>query len=248
MLVLVAEPGLEPRVSIDGVVHAGTGMYAAGDGAVLVLPAADGDLLWVRDSPDGRQLLRTAGELSWSDDELLARGAGPIELFDPALGEWRTLDAGVVASASAPVRAVLLAEAEAVHLPADYGFGGRRHRAPDRDAVDDLAAIFRLELPPHSADEDAVLDIDWAGDVAELRAEGRVIDDRFWDGERWTVSLVDAGIRPDEEVILHVLPLSPHSTIGLPAATRAQVGVEPLCRLDAITLRPREAWRRVALS
>ncbi len=248
VLVLVAEPGIGPRVSIDGVVHAGVGMYAAGSGAVLVLSAADADALWVRDAPGGRLLLRTGGELSWSDDDLLARGSGAVEVFDTARGGWRTLDAGTGAPASAPVRAVPLAEADVDSLPADYGFGGRRHRAPDRDTVDDLAAVYRLELPPYTPADDAVLDIDWAGDVAEVRAEGRVTDDRFWDGERWTVSLADAGLHPGDEVTLHVLPLSPRSTVGLPAAARAHVGAEPLCRLDAVTIRSRGSWRRVAVS
>ncbi|WP_199561982.1 hypothetical protein [Micromonospora deserti] len=66
-----------------------------------------------------------------------------------------------------------------------------RESAPAPGAFDDLAAVYRLELPDWAADpaHDALLEIDWAGDVGQLRVDGRTVTDRFWDGSRWTVNL-----------------------------------------------------------
>ena len=130
-------------------------------------------------------------------------------------------------------------------MPTDYGFRELRHSAPSRSAIVEFAAVFSLDVPAWAGEADAVLDIDWAGDVAEIRVDGHTVDDRFWDGERWSVSVQDAGIRPGSAVTLHVLPLSPHTTIGLPAAARARIGTEQLCALDAVVVRERGIWRQV---
>ncbi len=243
-LVLVAEPGLDPRVSLDGKVYAGDGMHRSGAARVLVVPAADAAHLWVRDAPAGRALLRTRGELAWSDAELLHRGELPVEQFDEASETWRALP-DAPTDLPAPVAVVPTLLRAAAGVPADHGFQGLRHSAPRRDTIDELAAVFALALPDAAFTADSVLDVDWAGDVAELRVDGRTVDDRFWDGERWTVSVVDAGIHPTSAVTLHILPLSADTTIGLPAAARARLGGEQLCAVDAVTVRPRGAWRKV---
>src|SRR5690606_14243557 len=62
----------------------------------------------------------------------------------------------------------------------------------------------------------------WTGDTAQLRVDGRTVDDRFWDGTRWSVSLRDVGADADSAVTLHVLPLSPESTVRLPADAMTQ--------------------------
>lgn len=251
-LVLLAEPGIAPRISVDGVelsVSDSVGSVEVGAGRVLVLPASDADRLWVRDEAGGRALLRTDAELSWDTSGLFVRGGGAVESYDTDAGAWRVAAPAVDPVVVRSVPAVPLASAGAV--PLDYGLGGLRHRAPARAVLDDAAAVFRLELPAAAfeADADAALDLDWAGDVGELRVDGRVVDDRFWDGERWSVSTVDAGIRPDSEVTLHVLPLSHGTTLGLPAAARARLSAapagEPLWAIDAVTLRARGQWRAI---
>lgn len=260
VLVLLADAGVEPRLRVDGrelPVTPGEPV-SVGAGRVLVLPASDADRLWVRETAAGRALLRTAAELSWDDAVLWARGPGVVEVFDEVGGAWRSLDREPAAAdpgGPTPLTPVVLAEAAVRAVPADYGFGRARHRAPDADVVDDLAAVFRLDLPASASDTaaDAVLDIDWAGDVAQLRVGGRVVDDRFWDGERWTVSVRDAGIRPGDEVTLHVLPLRVDTTIGLPAAARARLEAaaqiaDTLGVVDAVTLRVRGRWRPVGRS
>ncbi|MGO8608628.1 hypothetical protein ACC848_37270, partial [Rhizobium johnstonii] len=171
-LVLVAEAGIEPQVSIDGKVHTGTGIFAGSGGFVLVLPATDAGLLWVRDAPEGRTLLRTAGELSWNSELLLARGDATVELFDTDAGSWRML---TVARADPPVSGAVIPDLirAARTVPADHGFRDLRHSAPTRAAIDEYAAVFAVALPEaaFSPEADAVLDIDWAGDVGELRVD-----------------------------------------------------------------------------
>lgn len=245
-LVLVAEPGIEPRVSVDGTEYAGEGMFAVPGGRIFVLPATEADLLWVRDAPTGRTLWRTTGELSWDSTAVLRRGEGPVEVFDTATGGWRAVPvAPGVAPASVALTPALTVAAREV--PTDYGFRELRHSAPSRATIDEFAAVYRLDLPEAAFDPeaDAVIDIDWAGDVAEVRVDGQTVDDRFWDGERWSVSVVDAGIRPGSTVTLHLLPLSAQTTIGLPEAARARLTAGQLGTLDAATLRTRGAWRKV---
>lgn len=249
-LVLLAEQGIAPLVSIDGVVHeAGVGsVLPAGAGRVVVLGADDVDRLWVRESEAGRALLRTSSELSWGEGDLLVRGENAVEVFDTASGEWRVASGAAAASGSVAVD-VTEVRAAGEAPEAILGFGGVRHQAPPRAVVDEVGAVFALSLPSPATDPalDAVLDIDWAGDVAELRVDGVPVDDRFWDGEHWSVSVIDAGIRPSSEVTLHVVPLAAGTTISLPAHARARLDAADgqLAAIDAITLRARGQWRAV---
>ena len=265
-LVLVAERDIAPVISIDGIVHTvvpGTPI-AAGSGYVVVLDARDADHLWVRESDTERMLLRTAAALSWGAGDLRVRGSAPVEVYDPAARGWRELTRRNAASASAisgadaengrgssdAATAVnLTAVRTATPVPEAYGFGGSRHRAPVRDDIDQHAAVFRLDVPSEATDPtlDAVLDIDWAGDVAELRVDGRPVDDRFWDGERWSISIVDAGITPTSEVTVHLVPLPVSTTIALPSRARAclELADQQLGVIDAITIRTRGAWGAV---
>jgi beta-galactosidase len=46
---------------------------------------------------------------------------------------------------------------------------------------------------------------------------GVAVADRFWDGSPWVLNAADCGIRPGADVVLQILPLSPHAKVGLPA-------------------------------
>ncbi|GIJ46826.1 hypothetical protein Val02_37120 [Virgisporangium aliadipatigenens] len=110
-------------------------------------------------------------------------------------------------------------------VPVSYGKHEGRQSAPAPEVFEQLAAVHRLSPPDWAADPafDALLRIAWAGDVAELRLDGRPVTDRFWDGAPWTVSLRDAGYRPGAELTLHVLPLATGSTVHLPADARERL-------------------------
>lgn len=250
-LVLVADPGIPVELALDDaapciVEHGVVG--ATGADVLILEPEAP---VWVQEEADGgRRLLRASSELAFSRGGALAvRGDDAVERYDPGQRAWVPVHRRDVPTLRAEALApVLLRDAAAV--PADYGFGGLRHRAPDGDVFDALAAVHRLELPAWATDAatDAVLEIDWAGDIAELRVDGRTVDDRFWDGTRWTTSLVDAGAGPACVVTLHVLPISSDNGVWLPADARARrdAASPALIALDSVVVRERGAWREVA--
>ena len=239
-LVVAADPGIDVEVCVEGEVPrvVGAGFHPLGGGRLLVLD--DADRVWVR----GDEVFATDGELAWDDDGVAVRDAAWLRRFDPVGGTWEEI--AVPAPGPAPSAVEVVLAREAAPVPADHGFGGPRHRAPAQAVLDDDAAVYRLELG--AWDGDAVLDIDWAGDVAQLRVDGEVVDDRFWDGERWSVSLVDVGGAPGSAVTLHVLPLSVRSTVWLPPRASARLaaaagsGASQLGAVDAVSLRTRAPW------
>ena len=89
------------------------------------------------------------------------------------------------------------------------------------------------------------LRIDWAGDVGQLRVDGRPVTDRFWDGSVWTVNLRDTGWQPGAELTLHLLPLAAGSTVSLPTGARDRLLAadgQQLLALDAVRVLGRATW------
>jgi len=236
VLVTATTPGVPVEVCVEGEEPrvVGTGVHQIGTARLLVVD--DADRVWIR----GDDVYETDGELAWDDEGVAVRDATWLRRFDAATGTWVPIPVPPPLPAPRAIAATLVREPAPV--PADYGFGGPRHRAPVPTVLDDDAAVYRLELGAWEGD--AVLDIDWAGDVAQLRVDGEVVDDRFWDGERWSVSLPDVGATPASTLTLHVLPLSPHSTVWLPAAAAARraAASADLVALDAVSLRTRTPW------
>lgn len=230
-LVLTADPGIPVEAAVDDLapVVLTTGAHLIGALSILVLPDA-GDA-WVL----GDELWQCDGQLLWDGTAVEARDARYLRRYDTASRTW--LPQPVPAPVPPQPVGVRLLRA-AGQVPADYGFGGVRHRAPTAAVFDDLAAVFALEPPAWSGD--AVLDIDWAGDTAQLRVDGRTVDDRFWDGTRWSVSLRDVGADAGSAITLHVLPLSESSTVHLPEAAarrRAYAADGPLVHRVSLRVR-----------
>lgn len=263
-LVLVADAGIPVELAVGSaaatVVEPGDAPIDAGGLDILALPASDAPRLWVHENIDGeRHLLRTDAELADDGRTLWVRSpsdAVEIERYDPASRAWTPC---AVEPDASPEGAVPLCAAVALdvvrtagEVPADHGFGGRRHRAPDAAAFESAAAVHTLAMPAWATDaaHDAVLEIEWRGDVAQLRVDGETVDDRFWDGTLWRVAVRDAGITAEGTVTLHVLPLSARSTIALPTAAalvREAAAPADLVRVTAVTVRARGGWRRVAV-
>ncbi|MGN7948714.1 beta-galactosidase [Microbacterium sp. 22215] len=108
--------------------------------------------------------------------------------------------------------------------PARYGESMGRSAAPDDEQFDEVAGVWRVVLPEpqHPSEGDLVeLVVDWEGDVAQLRADGVVIADRFWDGLVWRVDITE--LAPTAELTLHVAPIAAHSVIDLDASVRERV-------------------------
>nr|WP_201470706.1 beta-galactosidase [Microbacterium hydrocarbonoxydans] len=109
--------------------------------------------------------------------------------------------------------------------PARYGESMGRSAAPDAAQFDEVAGVWRVLLPAPQEERshgDLVeLVIEWEGDVAQLRADGVVIRDRFWDGQDWRMDITD--LPPAARLTLHVAPMAAHSVIDLDASARARV-------------------------
>ena len=253
MLVLVADDGVPVEIAIDEqvprLVEPSLDPIRLAGADLLVLPSAEAARAWVR-SGDERVLLLADGELAWdAAGAISVRSplADPeVARYDPASRSWLTLEIAPRSAEAVSDDVVVEPIAPAQHPPPDYGFAGERHSAPSAQAMDELSADFRLELPAWALDpaHDAVLEIDWAGDVGELRLDGRTVDDRFWDGSRWTASVQDLGLGGGE-VHLHLLPLAAESTIWVPedAAARRAATAAPLLALDAVRVISRGGWR-----
>ena len=122
------------------------------------------------------------------------------------------------------IRAALEERRPVGEAPARYGHSRGRSAAPDSGQFDDVAGVWRLLLPESQdrADGELVeLVVDWQGDVAQLRADGVVIRDRFWDGSVWRIDVTD--VAPGAELTLHVAPIAAHSVIDLDRAVRARL-------------------------
>lgn len=249
-LVLVADAGIPVELAVEGretVVVVPSPSPLRLDGAdILVLPA--GSPVWV--GPD-RSLLLSDGDLSWGADgevRVRSREDDPsVRRYAPATHEWTDL---VVAPRTVPARSDDIAPTPvraAGDVPADYGFAGDRHSAPSVADVDARAQVHRLGLPAWAFEDahDALLEIDWAGDVGQLRVGDRIVDDRYFDGSRWLASVRDLGLTSDA-VTLHILPLSPASTVWLPSdAARRRDPSHPLVAIDRVRVVSRGPWRAV---
>jgi beta-galactosidase len=232
-LVLTASAGLPVEYAVDGVAHplepSRVPVRVSAGGAtadLLVLPAADESLVWVcSDGPAGRRLLLSADELSWGPDGQITAGGPSVLVYDPASRAFAPLPlsrSSAVASASSAVATASLVRAAGRAVPVAYGKFDGRPSAPSAETFEELAAVYRLELPAWAADPsvDALLRIGWAGDIGRLRVDSRTVTDRFWDGSEWIVSLRDAGFRAGSRVSLHLLPLAAGSPVSLPRDAR----------------------------
>ncbi|GAA2335863.1 beta-galactosidase [Dactylosporangium salmoneum] len=249
-LVLCADEGIPVEVAGVGEVEPGRSPLRLRDGAagldLLVLTPGDSAIAWVREGE--RRLLLSAADLGWgADGRIVARGAGPapeVLEYDPAAGAFRPLPLRPDGP-GAPAQDVVARPVRQFRPPRRYGERAGRASAPSARVFDELAAVYALDLPGWAGESDALLHIDWAGDVAELRIDGRAATDRFWDGSHWVVSLRDAGYGPGREVTLHVLPLDPGAPVHLPedARRRADAAGGPLLAVDRVRVEARRAWR-----
>ena len=256
-LVLIADAGIPVEIAHHGAaqpVTAGPVPLRIEDahGAaldVLVLPADDAERVWVVDAAAGaRRLLLSVDEVTWdAAGRVSVRASGPApELREYVGGAWRALEwepvDGAARAASVPARLV-----RAETMPSgDYGSRDGRQAAPHDAVLDAHAAVFRLEVPEW-VDEDAVLRIEWAGDVAQLHVDGLTVTDRFWDGSELVANLRDLGAGPHTRVELRVLPLRSDSGVHLPADAAARLAASDgaLCAVDGARIDQRGLWREI---
>jgi beta-galactosidase len=242
-LVLIAEPGIDAEIAVADSVQAVTPGLAPvrfGGLDVLVLPAGTAGSVWVTED-GGRRLLLTDDELQWdAAGTLTVKASKPadVRLYDPTIGAFTAV---TVPRSTAPILQPVTAEQlrpAAPTVPVSYGKHDGRPSAPSSETLDELAAVYRLHLPDFAADpaRDPLLRITWAGDIGELRIDGRPVTDRYWDGAEWTVNLTDAGYRPGAQVTLHLLPLAAGSPVSVPAEARSRLTASEtqLLSLDSV--------------
>ncbi|MFI6072325.1 beta-galactosidase [Actinoplanes sp. NPDC051343] len=229
-LVVTAAAGVPVEYAIDGVAHRVTPTrepVRVGDLDLLVLPAGDADLAWVcSDGPAGRRLLLSSSELTWGPSGQISSAGPDVLVYDPDSRGFSPL--ALDPADAHPLNgqgSIAVERAGGRAVPVSYGKFDGRESAPGPEVFDELAAVYRVELPGWAADpaHDALLFIGWAGDVGELRVDGRTVTDRFWDGSEWVVNLRDAGYRAGARLSLHLLPLAAGSPVWLPDDARERL-------------------------
>ncbi|MGO4235460.1 beta-galactosidase [Pseudarthrobacter sp. YAF2] len=271
-LVLAAEAGIEPRLCLpEGTVLSGEAapvggnayavpssslapVTATGSGGVLkilVLPASLADQAWVLETPRGLELVLSA-EPAWVDPRGLLAGRSlgtpSVRRYSSRSGRFEIVTADAVVREPSRLDVTVAPVRSAAAVPASFGSLAGRAAAPGGEAVAELAAVYRLDLPTTeiaAGGGPTELEITWAGDVARLLVDGRVVADRFWDGSAWVIDIGDAGIRPGAVVLLQVLPLSKDAKVGLPAgAQRLRDAADgDLLAMDRVQLVCWSDWR-----
>ncbi|GAA0578825.1 hypothetical protein GCM10010172_74620 [Paractinoplanes ferrugineus] len=263
-LVLIASPGVGTSCSVAGepvtVVPSRSPirLRSAGGGELdlLILPADTAPDVWVCEAGPARRLLLSPAELTWDPDGRIESTAPEVRVYDPARRAFVPLPLepapGPRPAAGRPGSPGLevvpeLVRAAGTAVPVAYAKFEGRQSAPAAETFDELAAVWRVGVPGWvlAPEVDSCLRIRWAGDVGQVRVDGRVVTDRFWDGSDWTVSLRDIGAEDGAEVTVHLLPLAAGSTISLPGdAADRLAGVDgQLLALDSVRIETREVWR-----
>lgn len=217
---------------------------------ILVLPPAVADQAWVLDTQHGRDLVLSTDPLWVEADGRLAGvsvGAPQVRRYATEYGRFETVK--TKSTGPAIQRQALAGERVqmAKRVPDSFGSRAGRAAAPLDSAINDLAEIYRVDLTGMALTDEVPteLEISWAGDVARLLVDGRVVADRFWDGSPWIVDTHDAGILPGRDIRLQILPLAKGARVGLPieAQSRRDAAATDLVALDKLELLHWTKWR-----
>ncbi len=111
------------------------------------------------------------------------------------------------------------------------------------------AGTWALKLPsalPKGA-EDVLLELDFVGDIGRVFAGPTMLDDWYYNGQRWQIGLKQFGLKPGAELKLSVLPLRADAPIYIDVAHRPAfpAGQTQVAELRGARLLP---VRRVAIA
>lgn len=111
------------------------------------------------------------------------------------------------------------------------------------------AATWSLKLPQPLAPgaEDVLLELDFVGDIGRVFAGTKMLDDWYYNGQRWQIGLRQFALKPGTELQLSVLPLRVDAPIYIDAAHRPAfaAGQSQVAELRGARLLP---IRRVAIT
>lgn len=209
-----------------GVVRNVNGVLEIGSNTLVRLSCPDGELdVLVLDEAELSQVWIAEGCLLksnapvWRDGNqwrIRASGKPELALWDQTQGRFAALtvkgslginDAHIDTPLTRPPRAV----------PSGFGSVRGRASAPTAQHLDEFAARYELRLPTalnHAQSDDIELSLSWSGDVAQLWSKGRLIADKFWDGNAWDIELSTLDIDLSVPLELRVLPLHRDAAIG----------------------------------
>lgn len=203
--------------------------------SVLLLSAEEVAKLQILDIAGQRRLVFSDQQAWVADGKLQLRGLAHEPLHAavfPALGQPRA--PGLVVSRDGPLQHLrfrpdaaepalqikALREARAVPRIQQGGFAGAALQ-PIPEAFG-AAASWSLQLPrqlPAKA-EDLLLELDFVGDIGRLFAGTRLLDDWYYNGQRWQIGLRQFGLKPGAALKLNVLPLRADAPLYIDAAHR----------------------------
>ena len=226
-------------------IEPGTSMLVNSALRVLVVDERQAERLWYL----GDELI-DSGDAVWREPQgLVVRAA-----LRPKLQRWTGAGFGNIdlTASSAPGSHLVVPQAvrAARRPPARYGEYMGRSSAPTDSQIDEVAGVWRVDVPMSEAETDGSqveLVIEWEGDVAQLRADDVVIRDRFWDGLPWRVDITD--LRPGAELTLHIVPITSESRIDLDESARRRVDAKgQLCDVKTFSRVVSVLWHEAAES
>ncbi len=205
-------------VNIDGIRYATAQLIAKRDGKIYMEQIAGIPTVIALQNGKVLRGLKAKGTetpvygniylLSSQDAEHLFLEASPNEVNNvPDVTVKKVKDAG-------PLRPITIGVNKAAEEPLDDDF--------------DNAAVYRIDITgDFSQQEQQLLRIDYRGDVARLYADGRLIDDNFYNGRPFVYGLwrLPAGCYSLE---LRILPIQKDMPIYFPREANVEVGEEVL--------------------
>jgi beta-galactosidase len=181
----------------------------------------------------GRLVLRSPGQ-----PHIRAAVYPPLPKSEARGGLFQLLDVQLPArDVAVTVKPLRLAQAA---RPVRIGGNARAAVEPDPEAFGASAAWLLEVAGGRSKDVDSLLlDIDFTGDVARLFDGTRMVDDWYYNGQRWQFDLADLPAKRQGPLTLTVLPLRADAPIYLPREHRPDFGGKPqLAEVNAVKVVP----------
>jgi beta-galactosidase len=222
--------------------------------SVLLLDQRTADQLWRITAGGVDTLLLTEHDVTTTPDGVTLSAAGltrfrfatlrPVYSAAPdgRVGRFNTYTGAVAAAPPLSVSATLV-HAAGIAPPVRLGGGSGGAVEPTDAVIDEFAARWTLDVswPELATLPDAYLIIRYDGDLARLYSGDRLIEDQFYDGEPWTLSLKQLATRADtrQPLTLAVLPLRADAPVYLqPELKPPYDGNGQACVLRSVTATP----------
>ncbi len=211
----IAIDGKKPKMSVNGKVYT----------AKLDKAFKAGGRMWcVLSRGNARKAYKIDGKLMFAENGgiLYKDGDKVVEECWNEIGTEAFVKCSKVKDAGAP-RKVAIGGQKVAAMPTDDDF---------RNAATFAIDIDKAALP--AAVDDMFLKIDYKGDVARVYADGRLVEDNFWNGKSMLVRMSDL---VGKKVELCILPLAKDYPIYLQKEQKAQLDAAPggiLLSLDGV--------------